>query len=46
MGIAEGCRVIKDVAKDTVVTYNDIELPEGQLAVSLRKDQDQFFRQS
>jgi len=40
MGIAEGSRVIRAVKKDTVLTYDDVELPQNSLAVSLRRDQD------
>lgn len=41
IGIAQDCRVFKDIKKDEVLTYDDIELPEGRLCDFLRKRQDQ-----
>lgn len=43
MGIAEGCKLLKNIPKDTVLTYDDIELPEGRLCDQLRKEQDNLF---
>jgi len=43
MGLAEGCRLIHDVAADAVLTYDDVELPEGRLADALRAEQDSRF---
>ena len=42
-GLAEGCRVLRDVEKDSVLTYADIELPVGRLADELRAEQNQRF---
>ena len=39
MGVAEGCRLRRDVAKDAVLTYDDVELPEGRLIDDLRRQQ-------
>ena len=39
MGVAEGCRLIADVAKDTVLTYADVELPAGRAVDRLRAAQ-------
>lgn len=39
MGVAEGCRTIRDVAADAVLTYDDIELPPGRLVDRLRDEQ-------
>jgi len=44
IGIAEGCRLNKDIPKDQVLTYEDIELPEDRLCDKLRKEQEDFFR--
>jgi predicted homoserine dehydrogenase-like protein len=44
IGIAEGCRLNKDIPKDQVLTYDDIELPEDRLCDKLRKEQEIFFR--
>jgi predicted homoserine dehydrogenase-like protein len=43
MGIAEGSILTNDVAKDQVLTRNDVALPKGSLAVQLRTEQDQHF---
>lgn len=43
MGIAEGCRLKRDVPKDQVLTYNDVELPEGRLCDKLRAEQNAYF---
>jgi predicted homoserine dehydrogenase-like protein len=31
VGAAEGCRLIRDVPKDTPMTYDDVTLPAGRL---------------
>jgi predicted homoserine dehydrogenase-like protein len=36
MGVAEGCRLVRDVAKDQVLTYADVEVPEGRAVDRLR----------
>jgi predicted homoserine dehydrogenase-like protein len=43
VGLAEGCRVIREVPKDQVLTYHDVVLPEGRLADKLRAEQDAAF---
>jgi predicted homoserine dehydrogenase-like protein len=43
MGLAEGCRLKRDVPKDQVLTYDDIELPQGRMAHKLRAEQDAYF---
>ena len=43
MGIAEGCRLKRDIPKDQVLTYDDVELPTDSLAVKLRLEQDAYF---
>lgn len=43
MGIAEGCRLKADVGKDAVLTLTDVELPEQNLSVQLRQEQDKTF---
>jgi predicted homoserine dehydrogenase-like protein len=43
MGIAEGCRLKRDIPKDQVLTYDDVELPMDKLAVKLRLEQDAYF---
>jgi predicted homoserine dehydrogenase-like protein len=43
-GLVEGCRMKKDVRKDEVLTYGDVELPLGRLADQLRAEQYRYFR--
>jgi predicted homoserine dehydrogenase-like protein len=43
-GIVEGCRLTRAVAKDAVLTYDDVELPAGRLADQLRAEQYLHFR--
>ncbi|MBW4667518.1 MAG: Gfo/Idh/MocA family oxidoreductase [Cyanomargarita calcarea GSE-NOS-MK-12-04C] len=43
MGLAEGCRLKRDVNKDQVLTYDDVELPEGRLCDKLRAEQNTYF---
>jgi hypothetical protein len=31
IGIAEGCRLTRDIPKDQTLTYDDVILPEGRL---------------
>jgi predicted homoserine dehydrogenase-like protein len=30
MGLADGCRVKRDIAKDTVLTFADVTVPAGR----------------
>lgn len=39
IGVAEGCRLRREVAKDDVITYADVDLPEGRLVDLLRAEQ-------
>ena len=43
-GLVEGCRLKRDIAKDAVITYDDIVLPDGRLADRLRAEQYHKFR--
>jgi predicted homoserine dehydrogenase-like protein len=43
-GLVEGCKLRRDIAKDQVLTYADVELPEGRLADRLRAEQYRHFR--
>ena len=42
-GLVEGCRLLRDVAQDAVVTYDDVELPAGRVADRLRAEQYREF---
>ena len=41
IGVAEGCVLRRDVAKDEVLTYEDGDLPQGRLVDELRAEQAQ-----
>jgi len=42
IGLAEGCRLKRDLRKDHVLTYADVDLPPGRLCDTLRAQQDAF----
>jgi predicted homoserine dehydrogenase-like protein len=43
IGIAEGARLKRPIARDQVLTYDDVVLPEDSLACRLRAEQDARF---
>lgn len=43
-GLVQGCRLHRDVARDEVLSYDDVELPSGRLADRLRAEQYRHFR--
>jgi predicted homoserine dehydrogenase-like protein len=43
MGLAEGCRLKRDITKDEVLTYEDVELPPNRLCDRLRAEQNAYF---
>lgn len=42
-GVAEGCKLVRDVPKDQAISYDDVELPEGRLCDRLRAEQAERF---
>ncbi|KJH72007.1 NAD(P)H-dependent oxidoreductase [Aliterella atlantica] len=44
MGLAEGCRLKRDIPRDRVLTYDDVELPPGRLCDKLRSEQNAYFK--
>jgi predicted homoserine dehydrogenase-like protein len=42
-GLVEGCKLIRDIAQDAALTYEDVELPPGRLADRLRAEQYRHF---
>jgi predicted homoserine dehydrogenase-like protein len=42
-GLVEGCVLLRDIAKDQVLTYDDVTLPPGRLADQLRAEQYRHF---
>ena len=43
IGLAEGCRLRHDIARDQVLGYDDVELPPARLRDELRREQDARF---
>lgn len=43
-GLVEGCRVLRPICKDQVISYHDVELPAGRIADELRAEQYRHFR--
>lgn len=46
MGLSEGCCLIRDIPRDQVVTYADLELPQGRFCDKLRMEQAAYFASS
>jgi predicted homoserine dehydrogenase-like protein len=42
-GVAEGCKLRRNIAKDEVLPYDDVELPKGRLIDKLRTEQESLF---
>jgi predicted homoserine dehydrogenase-like protein len=43
IGLAEGCRLKRNLSKDQVLTYGDVELPKNRLCDQLREKQNVLF---
>lgn len=43
MGVSEGCRLTRDVARDEPIAYRDVILPKGRLCDRLRTELEQTF---
>jgi predicted homoserine dehydrogenase-like protein len=43
IGLAEGCRLKKDISKDDIISYDDVELPDGRISDQLRAEQNNYF---
>jgi predicted homoserine dehydrogenase-like protein len=43
IGVAEGCRLKRDLPRDAVLTYDDVELPPGRVIDRLREEQTRRF---
>ncbi len=44
MGLAEGCVLKRDIARDQVLTYDDVILPSGRFCDKLRQEQNDYFK--
>jgi predicted homoserine dehydrogenase-like protein len=45
IGLAEGCILKKDISKDSVLTFEDVELPAGRLCDKMWEEQVRYFGQ-
>jgi len=43
MGVSEGCRMKRNIARDQAITYDDVDVPEGRLCDTLRIEQLRHF---
>jgi predicted homoserine dehydrogenase-like protein len=43
MSLAEGCRIKRDILKDQVLTFNDVEMPKDRLCEKLWLEQKDYF---
>ena len=44
LGLAQGCRLRRDIPRDRVLTYADVEVPAGRLCDELRAEQRAHFQ--
>jgi predicted homoserine dehydrogenase-like protein len=44
MSLAEGCKLKRDIQKDEVIAYADVEIPAGRLCDKLRAEQTEYFQ--
>jgi predicted homoserine dehydrogenase-like protein len=43
-GLVEGCKLLRDISKDSVIRYSDVVLPQGRISDRLRAEQYRHFR--
>jgi predicted homoserine dehydrogenase-like protein len=43
LGLAKGCILVKDVQRDTVITYDMVTMPKETVLLQLRRIQDQLY---
>ena len=43
MSLIEGCTLKRDIPQDEIITYDDVDVPEGRLCDALRREQDAYF---
>ena len=46
MGLAEGCRLTRDVPRDQPITYSDVVVPPGRIVDRLRAEQGAHFAEA
>jgi predicted homoserine dehydrogenase-like protein len=45
-GLAEGCRLRRDIPRDTVIGFDDVVVPEGRLSDRLYAEQNEYFSET
>ena len=45
-GLVKGCRVLRNIARDSVLTFGDVTMPEGRLADRLYAEQEAHFAEA
>lgn len=43
MGLAQGCKLNRQIKKNQVITYNDVDLPENRMIDKLKIEQDNLY---
>lgn len=43
MGLSAGCRVVRDIPADAMLTYDDVEIPEDLTSLSLRRELESIY---
>ena len=43
MSLIEGCTLTRDIAKDEIISYQDLTFPENRICDRLRREQDRYF---
>lgn len=44
MGLAEGCVLKRDMQRDEVISYEDVEVPKNRFCDRLREEQNEYFK--
>ena len=44
IGLAKGCKLINDMPKDSLITYDDVKIPKGRLSDKMREEQNAYFK--
>jgi len=46
IGLADRCKLKRDISRDQNLTFDDVEIPEGRLLYKLWQEQSEYFRNS
>jgi predicted homoserine dehydrogenase-like protein len=44
MGLADGCKLLRDIPKDAAITFDDVEIPANRLCNKLWLEQKELFK--